>query len=247
VGGDSDSVTGGEGIYATSSGSSGSYGPAAVLDGDVNVTGTLSAAVKNFQIDHPLDPANKYLNHTSVESSEMMNIYSGNVTTDELGLATVQLPGWFEKENGDFRYQLTIVGRKAQAWISQEIKDGKFQIASDATNTKVSWQVTGVRQDAYAKAHPLVVEQAKPANERGFYLHPELYGQPRQKQTAWGRHPAMMSRMQAERDSQRSHAPSTQHKAPKSTLVGIPKADDKIDATPTIVAVEAAKTAASMR
>lgn len=41
---------------------------------------------------------------------------------------------------------------------------------------KVSWQVTGVRQDAYAKAHPLVVEQDKPVAERGYYLHPELFG-----------------------------------------------------------------------
>jgi hypothetical protein len=34
--------------------------------------------------------------------------------------------------------------------------------------------VTGVRQDAYAKAHPLVVEQEKEARLRDFYIHPEL-------------------------------------------------------------------------
>ena len=43
---------------------------------------------------------------------------------------------------------------------------------------KVSWQVTGVRQDAYAKAHPLQVEQDKPAAERGRYLHPVDFGLP---------------------------------------------------------------------
>jgi len=169
--------------------------------GNLECSGNISGSAKDFKIDDPADPANKYLVHTSIESSEMVNIYSGNVTTDELGIATVQLPDWFEAENADFRYQLTIVGRKAQAWISQEIQGGKFQISSDATNTKVSWQVTGVRQDAYAKAHPLAVEQSKPANERGFYIRPELYGQPKDKQIEWGRHPEMMRRIQAARDA----------------------------------------------
>ena len=44
----------------------------------------------------------------------MMNIYTGNVITDELGVATVQLPDWFEAENADFRYQLTVIGRRAR-------------------------------------------------------------------------------------------------------------------------------------
>ena len=42
----------------------------------------------------------------------------------------------------------------------------------------VSWQVTGIRQDVFANAHPIVVEQEKPAAEKGTYLHPELYDQP---------------------------------------------------------------------
>ena len=49
----------------------------------------------------------------------MMNIYTGNVVTDELGLATVKLPDWFEAENTDFRYQLTVIGAFAQAIVSQ--------------------------------------------------------------------------------------------------------------------------------
>jgi hypothetical protein len=69
---------------------------------------------------------------------------------------------------------------------------------------KVSWQITAVRQDAYAKAHPLVVEQAKPTTERGYYMHPELYGQPAEKQTEWARHPEQMRRMQAQKAQQKS-------------------------------------------
>ena len=173
---------GGDGIYAHNGYADGGNGYAGNFDGDVYVGGTLSATVKHFKIDHPLDPANKYLVHASVESSEMMNIYSGNVTTDELGIATITLPDWFESLNTDFRYQLTTVGRDSHAWISQEIANKQFKISTNATNVKVSWQVTAVRQDAYAKAHPLVVEEEKPTQERGFYQHPELYGsQPRSR------------------------------------------------------------------
>lgn len=55
--------------------------------GDVDVDGDLSKAGGSFKIDHPLDPANKYLYHSFVESPDMMNIYNGNVTTDAEGKA----------------------------------------------------------------------------------------------------------------------------------------------------------------
>jgi hypothetical protein len=134
--------------------------------GNLVVDGTLYAAAKDFKIDHPLDPKNMYLLHASVESSEMMNIYSGNVTTDELGLATVTLPAWFEAENTDFRYQLTVIGQFAQAIVKDKVANGLFRIMTNASHVEVSWQITAVRQDSYAKAHPLVVEQLKPASER---------------------------------------------------------------------------------
>ena len=94
---ESSSGAAGYGIYAT--GGVGGVGVAAYagyFDGNIEVTGTVFGSAKDFKIDHPLDPANKYLVHTSVESSEMMNIYTGNVTTDELGIATVTLPDWFK-------------------------------------------------------------------------------------------------------------------------------------------------------
>jgi len=190
--------SGGDGVDAYAGGSadsSASAGYAGYFGGDVTVTGTLSAGAKDFEIDHPLDPANKYLDHASVESSEMVNIYSGNVTTDELGIATVKLPEWFESVNTDFRYQLTVVGKFAQAIISQEIANHEFEISTNASFTKVSWQVTGVRHDAFATAHPLVVEREKAATERGFYAHPELYGQPAEKQIQWARHREVMRRI----------------------------------------------------
>ncbi len=46
-----------------------------------------------------------------------------------------------------------------------------------AGGLEVSWQVTGIRKDEAAQARPLVVQQDKPASERGRYLHPGLYGE----------------------------------------------------------------------
>jgi hypothetical protein len=194
-----DSVGLGDGVDSVAgSGFAGNF------NGDVNVTGKITAGTKDFKIDHPLDPANKYLVHASVESSEMKNIYDGSITTDGQGQATVQLPEWFEVLNTDFRYQLTVIGQFAQAIVAREIEHNQFEIRTSAPNVKVSWQVTGVRQDAYAKANPLVVEQAKEARQRGFYIHPELYGAPAEKQIEWARLPQMMKKIQEIRTKQQA-------------------------------------------
>jgi trimeric autotransporter adhesin len=137
--------------------------PVFTVDGQGNLTiaGTLTASVKNFKIDDPLDPEHKSLYHASIESSEMVNIYSGNVILDRKGEAVVTMPEWFEALNGDFRYQLTTIGRSAPVYIAQEIQNRQFKIAGGRTGMKVSWQVTGVRHDAWAQAHPLQVEGDK--------------------------------------------------------------------------------------
>jgi hypothetical protein len=177
------------GVYATARGDNsvavyGGAGPgtnsrAGYFDGNVHVQGTLSKSAGSFKIDHPLDPANRYLSHSFVESPEMLNVYNDNVTTDARGMATVRLPAYFQALNRDFRYQLTIVGSRGwNARVVREIASNRFTIQTDEPRVKVSWQVTGVRQDAYARAHPIVVEQDKPAAERGTFLHPEVHGQP---------------------------------------------------------------------
>ena len=147
--------------------------------GNVSVFGTFSATgTKNFRIDHPLDPANKYLFHASIESSEVLNLYSGNAVLDASGEAVVQLPDWFEVINTDFRYQLTPIGAPGRdLYVAEEVSGGHFKIAGGKPGGKVSWQVSGVRNDAWEKAHPMEVEADKGA-ERGHYLTPELYGAP---------------------------------------------------------------------
>jgi hypothetical protein len=107
-----------------------------------------------------------------------MNIYTGNVTTDASGLATVQLPDWFEALNTDFRYQLTAIGQFAQAIVASKIAHNQFRIQTDKPNVEVSWQVTGVRHDAFANANQIPVEVEKASADRGHYLYPEAFGQP---------------------------------------------------------------------
>jgi hypothetical protein len=169
-----------------------------VLDefGNLSVTGAIVGAVKDFKIDHPLDPANKYLYHASIESSEMKDLYDGVALLDSNGSATVMLPDWFEAVNGDFRYQLTAIGAPApNLHIAQEISSGQFIIAGGQAGMKVSWQVTGVRHDAYAKAHSLQVTVDKPEGERGYYIHPELYGAPPEKSLASVQRAAVMQQI----------------------------------------------------
>ncbi len=153
-------------------------GYAGLFYGNTWVAGTFYKNAGAFRIDHPLDPANKYLNHSFVESPDMKNIYDGVATLDVTGAAVVELPAWFEALNQDFRYQLTAMGAPGpNLYIAQEIKDNRFAIAGGAPGMKVSWQVTGIRHDPYAEANRIPVEQDKAADERGMYIYPQGYGE----------------------------------------------------------------------
>lgn len=178
-------VGGDVGLYASG------LNKAAVLDGDVDVNGTLTKTAGSFRIDHPLDPANRYLSHSFVESPDMLNVYSGTATTDSKGAATVELPRYFEALNRDVRYQLTVIGAEfAQAIVSSEVKAGRFSIRSDRPTVKVSWQVTGIRKDVYALEHPIVAEQPKADADRGKYVYPRGFGKPDAAQIGRLPHPA---------------------------------------------------------
>jgi len=166
------------GVYGVSTNSDGVY--AGYFDGAVDVEGYLYKDGGGFKIDHPLDPANKYLYHSFVESPDMKNVYDGNVILDGNGSAWISLPDYFEVLNRDFRYQLTAIGAPGpNLYIAQEIANNRFQIAGGAPGGKVSWQVTGIRQDVYAKAHPIIPEVAKTGGERGKYREPVEHGMPK--------------------------------------------------------------------
>ena len=169
---------------------------AAVLDGKVKIMGNLEKAGGSFKIDHPLDPANKYLCHSFVESPDMKNVYDGVIVLDNKGEGEIELPDWFSALNKDFRYQLTAIGAPGpNLYIAEEISEAntkyssksssnknnnnsRFKIAGGTSGMKVSWQVTGIRKDPWANANRIQVEEDKPDKERGYYLHPDLYGQP---------------------------------------------------------------------
>jgi hypothetical protein len=153
-------------------------GYAGYFDGNVAVTGTLSKPAGSFKIDDPLDPANKYLYHSFVESPDMKNIYDGIATLDGSGKAVVALPEWFGALNKDYRYQLTCIGDFAQVYIAQKIADNRFTIAGGKPGMEVSWQVTGIRKDPFANAHRIPVEEDKRPADRGRYLYPKEYGMP---------------------------------------------------------------------
>lgn len=188
-------ASGSTGVWGQSSSAIGVYGQggtyAGYFAGDAHVTGNLTKGGGSFKIDHPLDPANKYLYHSFVESPDMMNVYNGNITTDANGFAVVELPDWFEALNKDFRYQLTVVGQFAQAIVAREIEENAFTIQTDKPTVKVSWQVTGIRKDPYANTHRIPVEEDKSPEERGRYLHPDAYGLPASKGVNPGPAPAL--------------------------------------------------------
>jgi hypothetical protein len=182
----------GSAVYgqATSTGLAGRFTGSVVVEGNLIVQGSLFKNAGSFRIDHPLDPANKFLSHSFVESPDMKNIYDGNVTTDANGSATVTLPDYFDALNHDYRYQLTVLGQFAQAIVSRKIAGNTFEIRTDKPDVEVSWQVTGNRQDAYAKEHPIMVEEFKPAEQKGLYLYPAGFGAGEEKTIGYPSRPA---------------------------------------------------------
>jgi len=185
-----DITTNSFGVYGIGD-NSGSY--AGFFVGNVFVSGNLSKGGGSFQIDHPLDPANKYLYHSFVESPDMKNIYDGVALLDDGGEAVIHMPEWFGVLNRDFRYQLTCIGGFAPVYIAEELANNQFRIAGGRSGMKVSWQVTGIRQDKWANANRIPVEKEKDARERGYYLHPELYGASPEKRIDFAWHPEMLN------------------------------------------------------
>lgn len=164
----------GYGVYGLASSNSTNW--SGYFFGDVNVTGTIFTPVKSTRIDHPLDPENKFLLHATIESTELLNQYSGNVTLDATGMAIVLLPDWFEAANKDVRYQLTCIGGYAPIYIAEKVSGNKFKIAGGTPALEVSWQISAVRNDQYSNSHPFTAVKEKRPNDRGKYLYPATFG-----------------------------------------------------------------------
>jgi hypothetical protein len=149
----------------------------------VYANGRLGASgTKSFQIDHPLRPETHFLNHFCIEAPEPYNLYRGTVTLDANGEAWVQLPDYFEAINRDASYHLTPIGAAMpNLHVAVEIQGNRFKIAGGAPYKKVSWEVKAVRNDPWVQQYGYQTEQEKPKEYQGLYLHPELYGQPKER------------------------------------------------------------------
>lgn len=109
------------------------------------------------------------------------DVYSGNVTLDGNGNATVELPAYFEEINKEFRYQLTPIGAPApNLHVAEKIRNNSFRMAGGQAGLEVSWRVEAVRNDLWVRQHGTPVEMEKSGERRGKYLHPELYGMTRE-------------------------------------------------------------------
>ena len=140
----------------------------AVVTGDASVIGTISKGSGTFVIDHPLDPKNKLLYHSFVESPEAKNFYDGTAVIDEYGEATIRLPDYFMALNREFRYLASAINEPMpnlhlKRGVRREWFFGapSFRIAGGVPGGTISWQVTGVRKDPFILKYPItpVVEK----------------------------------------------------------------------------------------
>ncbi len=178
----------GTGVYAYGTEYGAEFDGAVEIAGSLNVTGSITKGGGGFLIDHPLDPSNRSLVHSFVESDERKNVYDGIAVADGNGEATVELPKYFESLNAEPRYQLTALGGPAPSLhIKAEIANGRFVIAGATPGQRISWQISGRRVDAWARANALVVEADKP--QPGRYWHPALFGAPETKGVKWRKRP----------------------------------------------------------
>ena len=150
----------------------GAYG--VLSNGELGATG-----VKSFIIDHPADPANRFLKHFSSESNEVLNIYRGNVVFDHNGEAEVQMPDYFDLINRNPSYQLTPIGSYAQLYVKEKLENGGFVIAGGTEGMEASWTVYAERNDPYLQQYPekREVELSKREGQKGKYFMPQLYGE----------------------------------------------------------------------
>ncbi len=156
-------------------------GFAGYFNNNVHITGTLTKGAGSFLIDHPLDPENKLLRHSFVESPENLLIYRGKVSLDENGEAIVEMPDYFialTKED-EASIHLTPVGRPFLTGAEWNKGFRSFTVYGDA-DRDVFWEVLVDRDDPVIKelGRP-VVEEKGPDNkfcDRGELLYPTAYG-----------------------------------------------------------------------
>jgi hypothetical protein len=158
-------------------------GDAAWFNGDVYVSGDINKAACSFLIDHPLDPENKLLRHTCVESPEYLLVYRGRVRLDNRGEVVVAMPEYFGAlaDEEQATVTLTAVGKPFLTGYDWNA-DGRSFTAYGDPGREISWVVYADRDDPVVRQLARPVEEEKgPDNkycDRGKLLHPAAYGYP---------------------------------------------------------------------
>ncbi len=124
---------------------------------------------KNFMIDHPLDPENKQLVHSTLEGPEVGVYYRGEAQLQN-GQTEVVLPSYFEvltrKENRTVLLTPKFDSNEPISNLAASaVENGKFSaraIDSQNPSQKFFWEVKAVRADIA----PLEVERLKTDGER---------------------------------------------------------------------------------
>jgi hypothetical protein len=160
------------------------------ITGDLTTNGALSKGSGSFVIDHPLDPENKLLYHSFVESPDALDLYVGSATLNEKGEAAIELPAYFLALNKDYRYFATPLGESMpNLYVATNIQRRffglwgvpVFKISGGSPGGEISWKVAGVRNDPYIRANPIVPEVEKGPGapySQGMYVAPDVYETP---------------------------------------------------------------------
>lgn len=167
-------------IYGSASGSGTLY--AGYFNGRVHINGQLTKSSGSFLIDHVLDPKNKTLRHSFVESPEDLCLYRGKVKLDEKGRATVKMPRYFAAltKEEEATVTLTPIGKKPfLAGYEWNKKYTAFSVYGDP-DRQVSYIVLADRDDPAIRHFRRPVEEAKGNGnfEKGKLINPEAYGEP---------------------------------------------------------------------
>ncbi|XQQ06062.1 MAG: hypothetical protein EDM05_67940 [Leptolyngbya sp. IPPAS B-1204] len=170
------------GVYAVAFGAPGSNSYAGYFQGNVHIEGTLTKAGGSFLIDHPLDPLNKTLRHSFVESPEALCLYRGKIRLDGAGIAIIELPAYFAALTHEQAATVSLTPIGSTPFLtSYEWNDTctAFTVYG-AANAEVSYLVMADRDDPVMQQlrQPIETEKGNGNFEKGQLLNPEAYGYP---------------------------------------------------------------------
>ncbi|KFB75047.1 hypothetical protein [Candidatus Accumulibacter cognatus] len=150
------------------------------VNGNLHVNGVLSKGSGTFLIDHPLDPENKTLRHSFVESPEDLCLYRGKVQLDAAGKGTVKMPSYFAAltREEDATVSLTAIGSKPFLTAYEWNRNFTAFTVYGEPGREVSYLVLADRDDPLIHQLRRPVEEKKGAGhfEKGQLLNPEAYG-----------------------------------------------------------------------